>query len=87
MFSEYLNQAVFLTIVFSVVPLAAASAAGLAVSLVQAATQIQEQSVQFLVRLAVICAVVSLFREFILQEFVELLQQSFETLLELGRLK
>ena len=51
---ELLRQALWLVLSLSAPPIIAASIVGLAIALVQAVTQVQEQTVQFLFKLATI---------------------------------
>ena len=53
------KQALWLVLVLSAPPIAAATVAGLLVAIAQAVTQIQEQTLQFLVRF--VAVIVSLF--------------------------
>ena len=58
MYQIYLEQALWIALVLSGIPLAATCLAGLVVAVVQAASQIQDQSIGYLVKLA--CASASL---------------------------
>ncbi len=58
MFDQVIQRALILAAVFTGVPLLCASCIGLLVSFIQSATQVQEQSVVFLIKLAVLSLVI-----------------------------
>ena len=55
MLSVYISQCLVIVLVLSIGPLILSSTVGLVVALVQTATQIQEQSLSFLVKFLTIC--------------------------------
>jgi flagellar biosynthesis protein FliQ len=78
MFGAYLQQSFMMVILCSGIPLAAGALAGLIVSILQTATQIQEQSIVYLVKFSAVCAVLTLmapwFSSVLLHYMTELLQ-------------
>jgi len=59
MFEELIRKAFLLAALFTGVPLLFSSCVGLVISFVQSATQVQEQSMQFLIKLAVVSLVIA----------------------------
>lgn len=57
MLQTYLNQALFLTVLISAVPLVCSMLVGLSLSVIQAATQVQEQSLSFVPKVGSVFAV------------------------------
>lgn len=86
MFDAYLRQACLMVIVISGVPLIAASVSGLAVSLLQAVTQIQEQSISYLVRFVSVGAVMAVLFSYFASEILLFTQQLLSSIAVLGRM-
>ena len=86
MFSNYLQQTFLLVIVLSGIPLLAASALGLFVGFLQAATQIQEQSISFVIKSAGVALVLSLLGSWYGHELASFSQRMFSSLEFLGKL-
>lgn len=66
------------------IPLACASVAGLAVAIIQAATQLQEQCIGFTVRLAAVSAATFLSWRWIESSMPRLFELAFRTMMAVG---
>lgn len=86
MFELYLREAFILLCIFSAIPLLVSSAGGLVVSILQAATQIQEQSISFAVKLILLAVTMLLIGEWFFQELVAFFQESLQSFPQLGEL-
>lgn len=75
-----LRDALVLTLIFSAIPLGAAMIVGLLCAVFQAATQIQEQTLTFVPKLAAVCLVIFVIAPWVNRELVtfcsSVLQQS-----------
>lgn len=80
MFEVYIKQSLIMIALFSGIPLLVSSIAGLLVSVIQAATQIQEQSVSHLVRFVAVGAVIALFGPWFFSEISEFIQQTLASI-------
>ncbi len=84
-FDTYLIKAFFYICLFSGIPLILSSITGLLVSVIQAATQVQEQSLGFLVKFITISGVLALFGNYFISEMVQFIQELLGSLVFLGR--
>lgn len=84
-FDVYLMKAFFYVCLFSGIPLIVSSISGLLVSVVQAATQVQEQSLSFLIKFITVSGVLALFGNYFLSEMVQFIQELFSSLAVLGK--
>ena len=84
-FENYLSEAVLMVALFSGLPLIVSSTAGLIISMFQAATQIQEQSVSYLVKLVGVGAVMYFGFNWYCSELITFTQKILESLPMLGR--
>ena len=73
-------------IVFTGVPLAISSLAGLVVAVIQSATQIQEQTITHLVKFATISVVLYGISTWFAQDLIEFVQQTLGSMVPLGSL-
>ena len=85
-FTEYVKQAFLLVVILSAIPLLVSSLVGLVVALVQAATQIQEQSIQFVIKLAALCMVLFFLSEWGTQQLTDFVRNILGSVEELGRI-
>ena len=72
-----IEKALILAGIFSGIPLLISSCVGLVVSLIQAATQVQEQSLQFLVKLVIVSLVIMMGWSWALEELMLFSQDIF----------
>jgi type III secretory pathway component EscS len=84
MFDTLLSQTFLLVLVLSAIPLALSALLGLLVSVLQAATQIQEQSVSFVVRFGGMCLVFFFLGHWYANQVLELFYQTFGAFAALG---
>ncbi len=75
MFDIYIKQSLIMVAIFSGVPLLISSIAGLVVAVIQAATQIQEQSISHLVRFVAVGVVIAMLGPWFFSEITEFIQQ------------
>ncbi|RMD88182.1 MAG: flagellar biosynthetic protein FliQ [Candidatus Dadabacteria bacterium] len=68
MFDIYIKETFLMVIIFSALPLAVSSLAGLMVSILQAATQVQEQSIVFFAKFAAIVVALAFASDWICRE-------------------
>ena len=74
---ELLTNAISLSVILSFVPLALTSVCGLILSALQAATQINEQSVIYLVKISALCLVGYLFGSALSERLLEFSAKAF----------
>ena len=86
MLIDFLVRSLALVILLSAVPLSAAALAGLAISILQTATQIQEQSLSFLVKLGVLCITMTLLSRWYSDELLYWMRHLLQSIALLGRL-
>lgn len=86
MFSELIRESFWVVFLCSGVPLLAASGAGLIVAVLQTATQIQEQSLSYVVKFGAISAVLGLLGGWFGSLLLELFGLMFRSIAQLGRL-
>ena len=84
MFERELTECFLVTLIGSGLPLGAAAVTGVVVSVVQAVTQIQEQSIGYIARLGAAVGVLALTGEWISRELVMLLQTMMSRIANLG---
>lgn len=82
---HYFQQGLWLGILFSAPPLLAATVFGLAVSLIQAVTQIQDQTLPYVVKLAAISVTLTLAGRWIGVELIRLTEMGFAMVPYVGR--
>jgi flagellar biosynthetic protein FliQ len=78
------GQALLWILVLSLPPLLASLVVGLAVSLLQALTQVQEQTLTFVPKIIATILVLILFSGWMLETLVGLARHSFEMMLKVG---
>jgi type III secretion protein S len=86
MFSTLVAEALLVVALVSGLPLLASSIVGLAVSLVQAATQVQEQTVPFILRLVTVTAVLVFGADLFCGYVLQFTREMFASLTHLGAL-
>ncbi|MDR0354573.1 MAG: type III secretion system export apparatus subunit SctS [Deltaproteobacteria bacterium] len=74
----YASQAMYLVLVLSLPPILVASVVGICLSLFQAVTQLQEQTLTFGVKLIAVAATLFLTSSWILAELLRFAQEIFE---------
>lgn len=74
---NYFRQALWMGILFSAPPLIAATIFGVAVSLIQAVTQIQDQTLPYVVKLAAVSVTLTLMGRWIGVELIRLTELGF----------
>jgi type III secretion protein S len=82
---NYFQQALWLGILFSAPPLLAAAVFGLGVSLFQAVTQIQDQTLPYVVKLVAVCVTLGLIGRWIGSELIRLTELGFSMVPYVGR--
>ena len=75
-----LEHAIFLAALLSAIPLGGIAAVGLLTAVVQAATQIQEQTISYVIKITTFGVIVFVGGSWILEELVSLLQVALENL-------
>ena len=86
MFTELLKEGFLMVVLFSGVPLLASSVVGLVISVFQAATQIQEQSIGYLAKLLTLIAILVFVCNWFSFRLINFIQQSLGSLASLGRI-
>jgi len=86
MFEIYLQQAFVIVVVVSGLPLLASSLCGLGVALLQALTQIQEQSISYLVRFGAVGVVMAVTFPWLAAEVMTFTREILGSLGALGRM-
>lgn len=86
MLEHYLTQSLFVVALLTAIPLLIVGGAGLVVAAFQTATQIQEQSLPFLVKLLVFLLVLVVLGDTFAQQVVDLCLEVFKALPQLGRM-
>ena len=80
MIQQALAQGLMIVLLVSAVPLIAASCGGLFISIIQAATQIQEQTVSYLFKFLILSAVAALGWNYFLESLITLMQDLFKSI-------
>lgn len=86
MLEDQLHAAFLMLALFSGVPLLLGSIAGLLVGVLQAATQIQEQSVSYLIKIVVLVICTAAAGSFALGTLAEFFEQQFSNIAQLGKM-
>jgi type III secretion protein S len=82
---HYFQQGLWLAIVMSAPPLIIATLCGVAVSLVQAITQIQDQTLPYVVKLVAVAVTLAVLGRWFGQELMQLFNLAFILLPNVGR--
>jgi type III secretion protein S len=82
---NYFQQGLWLAIVISAPPLLIATLVGVAVSLVQAVTQIQDQTLPYVVKLMAISIVLAMLGRWFGSELIQLTNLGFSLIPDTGR--
>jgi len=86
MFEVYLEQVFVIVLLFSGVPLIAVSVVGVVASIVQSSTQIQEQTITYVIKLATLAGVMFLVSGWVGSEILAFFQDILLSISELGNL-
>jgi len=84
MFDIYLKQSFLMVILFSGIPLIVCSISALIVSVIQAATQVQEQTITYLVRFSALSLTLAATASWFSQEIVLFIQEMIGSIAHLG---
>lgn len=84
MFASCLRESFLLVVIFSIVPLGATSLCGLICAMLQTATQIQEQSITYALKFAVISLIIFLLSSIIAREGIAFTQRLLASISLLG---
>jgi type III secretion protein S len=82
---NYFQQGLWLAIVMSAPPLIIATICGVAVSLVQAITQVQDQTLPYVVKLVAVAITLAVLGRWFGQELMQLFNLAFTLLPNVGR--
>lgn len=82
---NYFQQGLWLAIVMSAPPLIIATICGVVVSLVQAVTQIQDQTLPYVVKLVAVAVTLAVLGRWFGQELMQLFNLAFTLLPHVGR--
>lgn len=85
MFNVYIYEACILVLVCSGIPLVVSSIVGVMVSIIQAATQIQEQTITYFCKLLGVGATLALLGGYFGTQLIEFMQQTIISLAYFGR--
>jgi len=85
MYIELAGQALLLALILSAPPLLASLVVGLVISLLQALTQVQEQTLTFVPKILITILIVILAAGWMLQKLLTFSQRIFEAILQVGR--
>jgi flagellar biosynthesis protein FliQ len=85
MYIELAGQALLLALILSAPPLLASLVVGLVISLLQALTQVQEQTLTFVPKILITLLIVILAAGWMLQKLLTFSQRIFEAILQAGR--
>ena len=86
MFATFLDRTFVIVLLITAIPLVSGSLVSLLVAVLQAATQIQEQSISFLVKLFSVAAVIYLLGEKFFYELITFFTEILATLEYFGRM-
>lgn len=86
MFDIYLKQVFFIVLLGSAVPLVFSSISGLIISVLQTATQVQEQSITFLFKFLSLCAVIYFGADWFVAEMIRFMAELIKSIEFLGRM-
>ena len=82
----YLKECLLMVLVISGIPLVASSIVGVVIAVIQAATQISEQSVSFAARFLVVSVVLALLFNWFSSQVIYFTQQTLSSMAALGRM-
>ena len=82
---NFFQQGLLLSIMLSAPPLVIAAACGMVVSLLQAVTQIQDQTLPYVVKLVAVGATLAMMGRWIGVELIELTNLAFTMVPDIGR--
>jgi type III secretion protein S len=82
---QFFQQGLWLAIVLSAPPLLIATASGVVVALVQAITQVQDQTLPYVIKLAVVAITLSMLGRWFTAELVGLTEMAFRLIPAVGR--
>jgi len=85
MYIELAGQALLLALILSAPPLLASLVVGLVISLLQALTQVQEQTLTFVPKILITILIVILAAGWMLQKLLTFSLRTFEAILQVGR--
>ena len=85
MFAAIIAKSLFIVILFSAIPLAATALVGLIISIIQAATQIQEQTVLYAAKFATVCLLIVVLGEWLSAELLRYCEELLSSIGQLGR--
>lgn len=85
-FEVYIKQSFLMVLLFSGIPLVTSSVVGLIVAVLQSATQIQEQSLVYLVKFITISTVFGVLGGWYASELVNYFQELIRSLYAMGKL-
>lgn len=79
------SQMLVLALIISGVPLLLSSVSGLIISILQAATSIQDQTISYVVKLATLIGTIIICGNWFLNEILELIRQTLSAIAFVGR--
>lgn len=82
----YLRESFFMILIISGIPLLVSCLSGLVVSIVQASTQISEQSLSFLVRFLTVSATLAVLFEWFAARLIVFVQEMLSSIVVLGKM-
>lgn len=85
MFDQYIKQSFILVMLISGVPLLVSCIVGLVISVLQAATQIQEQSISYFAKFISVSLVIAISAGWFSSELVGFMQTLFASITYIGR--
>lgn len=83
-FENYITNCFLTVLLFSGIPLAISSLSGVVVAIMQAATQIQEQSITYTVKFFTMAITITLLGNWFLSEITSFIQEVLQSLVFLG---
>lgn len=86
MFDQFIKETFLVTLLFTLIPLLASAVVGLVLGVVQAATQIQEQSISYVGKFLSSAFIIALISTWFQSEMVRLFQSIFSAMASLGRM-
>lgn len=82
----YLEETIILVLILTLFPLAAASLTGFLIVLAQSATQLQEQTITFLVKAGTLAAVIACAGPWAAQQVIDFMHRIFSSIAYVGAL-
>lgn len=86
MFDVYIQQSFLMVLIVSGIPLVASSLVALVVSVLQAATQVQEQTITYLSKFLIVCFVFVFLSKWFGEEILKFSEETLGSLALFGRL-